>query len=262
MNYVVLFNFCKKVYEDVWNKPSILLLRDPKEKFGDQVCSKFLSVFQEDEKRIRRRKKIIRYFFRFIGRQDLNERYLTVKKSRDLIVKRDLPVITNMDFPEKVDQLIGMVQKNLGEEYALALRFKLVTMMRTGNRKAEKELLGLKKDLGKSWISFENKDRFKGKILGKGMEEWGIDWLPITVRHEIFRLYSSRKIGEYLFNINEKTLLKELRKDCLALGLPPLRLHDLRKVTISWFWVFGIDLSIATELTWDGRILTQLKTIT
>jgi len=257
--HVSIFNFCKNIWEQIWNKPSILLLRDPKEKLGDQLCSKFLSVFQEDEKRIRNRKKTIRFFFRFIGRQDLNDRYLTMKKSKDPIAKRELPVITNMDFPSKIDQLIRIIQKDLGKEYALALKFKLVTMMRTGNRKDERELLGLKRDTGKSWISFENWDRFKGKVLGKCREEWGLDWIPQKVRHDLYNLYLSRKEGEYLFDINKRILLKTISKACQKLNLPKMKLHDLRKVTITWFWAFGIDLSIATELNVGWKDLNTAK---
>lgn len=258
-SYKVIFSFCKNIYETIWEKPSIELLKDSNDPLGRQLCSKFIETFGEDEKRIRRRKKLIRFFFRFIGRQDLNDRYFTMSKSKDPIAKRELPVITNMNFPSKIDQLIGMVQKSLGEEYGLALRFKLVTMMRTGNRKAEREFLGMKRDTGKSWISFENEDRFKGKVLGKGREEWGLDWIPVTVRHDLFKLYSTRKEGEFLFDVDEKVLIREVKKNCLVLGLPPLNLHDLRKVTITWFWAWGIDLSIATELNVGWKDLNTAK---
>jgi integrase len=258
-SYKWVFNFCERTWDQVWNKPSIFLLKEPKEKLGDQICQKWLNIFQEDEKRIRNRKKKIRFFFRFIGRHDLCDRYFTMTLSKDPEAIRELPAITNMDFPKKLDQLIGMVKESLGEEYALALRFKLVTMMRTGNRKAEKEFLGLKRDTGKSWIRFENEDRFKGKVLGKGREEWGLEWLPVTVRHDLYNLYVSRKEGEYLFDVDVNVLLKEMRKCCLALGLPPLNLHDLRKITITWFWAFGIDLSIATELNVGWKDLNTAK---
>lgn len=255
----VIFNFCKNIWETVWEKPSIQLLKDSNDPLGRQVCSKFIEKFGEDEKRIRRRKKLIRFFFRFIGRQDLNDRYFTMTKSKDPIAKRELPIITDMSFPNKIDQLIEAVEKSLGKEHALAIRFKLVTMMRTGNRKAEREFLGLKRDTGKSWISFENEDRFKGKILGKGREEWGLDWIPVIVRHDLFKLYSTRKEGEFLFDIDEKVLIHKIKEICPLLELPPLNLHDLRKITITWFWAWGIDLSIATELNVGWKDLNTAK---
>jgi hypothetical protein len=205
------------------------------------------------------RKKKIRYFFRFIGRQDLNDLHLSMTKSKDPINKRDIPAITDMTFPSKIDQLIASITEKLGKEYGLAIRFKLVTMMRTGNRKTEREFLGLKRDTGKSWISFENEDRFKGKILAKGREEWGLDWIPKDIRKEVYELYLTRKQGDFLFNIDEKQLLKAMRQICPTLGLPILRLHDLRKVTITWFWSFGIDLSIATELNVGWKDLNTAK---
>jgi hypothetical protein len=180
-------------------------------------------------------------------------------KSKDPINKRDIPAITDMTFPSKIDQLIASITEKLGKEYGLAIRFKLVTMMRTGNRKTEREFLGLKRDTGKSWISFENEDRFKGKILAKGREEWGLDWIPKDIRKEVYELYLTRKQGDFLFNIDEKQLLKAMRQICPTLGLPILRLHDLKKVTITWFWSFGIDLSIATELNVGWKDLNTAK---
>lgn len=254
-----IFNFCKRTWESIWNRPSVYLMKDSNDPTGAQCCDAFLKFYGEDEKRIRSRKKQIRFLFRFLGRQDLNDLYLTMSVSRDPIAKREIPAITNMDFPIKLNKMIEAVSANLGEEYGTALRFKLVTMMRTGNRKAEREFLGLKKDTGKSWLSFENEDRFKGKVLAKRNEEWGIDWIPSEVRKGLYAIYQQRAEGEPIFDLNRSKLSREVKKACKALGLPALKLHDLRKVTITWFWAFGIDLSIATELNVGWKDLNTAK---
>jgi len=42
-------------------------------------------------------------------------------------------------------------------------------------------------------------------------------------------------------------------------GLPPLRLHDLRKTSITWLWILGVPLEIASELNVGWTTLNVVK---
>ncbi len=73
-----VFTFCRRTWDVLWDKPSLVLTKDPANKLGDQLCMKYLEAFGKDVKRIRYRKKLIRTLFRFLGRHDLCDRYLTI----------------------------------------------------------------------------------------------------------------------------------------------------------------------------------------
>ena len=104
------FNFCQRVWEKVWDKPSLVLTKDPNNKIGDQLCMKFLDTFGEDVRRIRGRKKLIRNLFRFLGRHDLCDRYLTMTQSRDPRHIKRIPVIEMKDFPTNVELMLQGLQ--------------------------------------------------------------------------------------------------------------------------------------------------------
>ena len=257
--YKYIFNFCRRVWEKVWDKPSLVLLRDYNNPLGDQLCMKFLEVFGEDKKRIRNRKITIRFLFRFLGRTDLCDRYLTVSESRDPRPLREIPEISLLDFPERLDRAINLVGERLGEEYALALRFKIVTQMRTGE--AEKELMGIKvgDTNNGSWIIFNGVDEWRSEILAKKNEKWILTWIPRPIREELYRLYEQREQGEPLFKIKLGMLRKAFKEACKEVGLPPLRLHDLRKVAITWLWAMGVPLEFATEINVGWKDLNTAK---
>jgi len=261
VRYKEVFNFCRRVWENVWDKPSLVLVRDYNNPLGDQLCMKFLEVFGEDKKRIRNRKSRIRYLFRFLGRMDLCDRYLTVSESRDPRPIREIPEISLLDFPEKLVKAINLVEERLGEEYALALKFKIITQMRTGKGKSEKELMGIKvgNTNNGSWIIFNSLDEWRAEILAKKNEKWILTWIPRPIREELYRLYKQREQGEPLFKIKIDKLRKAFKEACVEVGLPPLRLHDLRKVAITWLWAMGVPLEFATEINVGWKDLNTAK---
>ena len=164
-----IFNFCQKTWINIWGRPSLIIVRNRDEPLGDQICMKFLDAFGEDIKRIRRRKKLIRYIFRFLGRQDLCDRYLTMTRARDPEPIREIPELTLLDFPRMIDEALTYVLDHYGTQYYLALRFKLVSQMRTGDFHDERELFGLTcGDANGSWIMMADPTKSGPKSRGRG----------------------------------------------------------------------------------------------
>jgi len=259
--YKSIFSFCERVWDQVFDRTPLMLIKDQNSNAGDQVCMKFLNVFGEDRKRIRNRKKTIRFLFRFLGRTDLCNRYLSMSEARDPRPIREIPELTMLDFPVKLNEAIKLVGQQLGKEAETALKFKIVTQMRTGKASEERELFGLKKDEGNSYMTFENPDSFRGEVKAKRNLKWIIEWIPEPIRKDLYRFYQEKERGEQIFNsFNSRQLSKAFIKACEQVGLPPLKLHDLRKVSITWLWAMGIELSIATELNVGWKDLNTAKT--
>lgn len=256
-----IFNFSKMVWEKIWTKPSLVMVRDRDQIIGDQLAMKFLEMFGEDYKRIRHRKKRIRQLFTFLGRQDINDRYLTMTKSRDPEPIREIPELTLIEFPKMIDEALNMVRHRFGAEYETALKFKIVTQMRTGNVAEGRELMGM--TCGTStgtWITMTDPDEFRGQILAKGRERWVVQWIPTEVRRQLWEVYQKRETGEHLFSMTDQELRDawtEVTTD--HEGLRPLHLHDLRKISVTWLWAMGVDLSIATELNVGWKDLNTAK---
>ena len=258
VSYKSDFSFCRKIWEQVWEKPSLVLVRDRDNPLGDQIAMKFLQVFGEDKKRLRRRKKLIRNIFRFLGRHDLCDRHLSMTLSREPEQTREIPDLTLLGFPQMLNEAIDRVEATLGHQQGTALRFKIATQMRTGAQ--ERELLGI--TVGEpngSWILMTSPDEFRGEILAKRKEKWVLQWLPLELRKELYALIQTRERGDKLFDLNIGTLRREFKNACRDAGITPLRLHDLRKVSITWLWVMGLPLEIATELNVGWKDLNTAK---
>lgn len=98
----------------------------------------------------------------------------------------------------------------LVDEYALALKFKIVTQMRTG--RGDQELLGMKVGgPNGSRILMESVDEWRAEIKAKKNEKWILTWIPRSIREKQYLLYKQRKRGDPLFNINTAKI-RELRK--------------------------------------------------
>jgi integrase len=258
VNYDRIFDFCLRVWES-WDKPSITLLRDSTNPLGDQLCMKFMTVFGEDSKRIRDRKKLIRYFFRFIGRSDLCDRYLTMTVSRDPISIRDVPEITFNQFPIKLNAVIEEIERSLGFEYALAIKFKIITQMRTGSDSADRELLGIKVGSDTKSYIIVSGDQVRGKISSKANETWDLIWLA-SIKEDLLKVYKERRIGESFFKIDINKLRLSFGDLTEKVIGKRLKLHDLRKVSITWLYIMGIPLEIATSLNVGWKDLNTPKT--
>lgn len=258
-NYI--FNWCRKVWQNIWDRPSLVLAKDSNFKLGDTLCIKFLEYFGDDKKRIRGRKKHIRNLFRFMGRTDLNDRHLTTRKDKDPISVKRVPEISMLGFPSKLQKCIDWMNDNHGENIDLALRLKLSTLMRTGEPKDERGLLGLKKGSdSKSYLIMNDADNYRCSVLEKKNEDWDINWIPREVREQLYEKYVDTESGEFIFDSKEiKGLIsvwKEITKKVIGVELD---LHDLRKVSITWLWVMKIPLEIAVDINVGWRDMNTAK---
>lgn len=247
VNHTTIFNFSRRTWDTIWGRPSLVLTKDPNQKIGDTLCQKFLEVFREDNKRIRRRKSLIRYLFRYLGRHDLCDRHLTMTKSRDPKRVRRIPQISMTDFPRKLVECFDLMYRELGDEVETALMFKLVSQMRTG--KGDKGLMGIRVGSnGESYLIMSSPDEYRCSVLEKMNEQWDITWIPRDVRERLYKVYLERDESEKLFSFKISTVTKSWRAITEKIVGVGMTLHDLRKVGITWLYVMGLPLEIATSL--------------
>lgn len=255
---LTIFNFCQKVWAEVWDKPFLYDVKDRNKQVGDELARLFIKKFGDDAQRIRDRKTRIRRFFDFMGREDINNRHLTMTRSRDLKLTKEVPEICFTDFPVKLDLAIAEMNKALGSEAELVIKLKLCTQMRTGA--LERELWGIRcKETNHSYIIMQNEDEYAFKVTAKMNEIWVISWIPKEVRKDLFKLYQSRNKGDKLFKIDVNTVRKTWKSITSSVGLPPLSLHDLRKVSITWFYIMGLPLEEATRINVGWRDLNTAR---
>ena len=243
----VVFNFCRKTWDSVWGKPSLIRVTDREDALGRQLCVKWLEVFK-DKKRRRGRKKHIRQLFIFLGRRDLCDQFLTMTQSRDPRPVRKVPQINSPMFPERIAKAISALE-GINPLYGLMCRFKKASLMRTGDRKEERGLFGLHKgSKTKSWIIMDDADHFQIEAYEKMGEEWAISWLPERVRNELWEHYQTVKLGEPLFNVSMDKFRKDFGDMTEKYCEVRMILHDLRKVSLTWLYVCGVRLEVATRI--------------
>lgn len=243
-----IFNFCQRTWV-MWGKPSLVYAKDDQNKLGDKLCMKFLEVFAEDETRIRNRKKLIRNLFRFLGRRDLCDRYLTMTTSRDPRNVKRIPQIEMLSFPTNFQGMLDELN-SLNPQVGLGAEFKLCSQMRTGNRADGRGLMGLRVGTGSSsYIVMDGPDNIRIHVLEKMREEWDITWLPQRVRERLWSLYQQRELGEPLFNFEVRKFRRMVKEASLKfMGVEDFIPHDIRKVSITWLFVMGVPLELAVMI--------------
>lgn len=242
-----VFNFCRKTWDRVWGKPSLVRVTDRDDPLGRQLCVKWLETFN-DKTRRRSRKKMIRPLFMFLGRRDLCDQFLTMTQSRDPRPVRKVAEVNSPLFPAKIELAIQAMEQ-LNPVYGLTCRFKKTTQCRTGNRKEERGLIGIRVgSQSKSYITMDDADHFQIQIYEKMGEEWGVSWLPKRVREELWEHYQTLKAGDYVFPVPVRRFRKDFgdmtEKYCGVRLIP----HDLRKVSLTWLYVCGVRLEVATRV--------------
>lgn len=254
-----IFNFCQRTWEHIWDKPSLVFAKDSDNQLGDQLCMKFLDKFGEDTGRIRNRKKLIRNLFRFLGRHDLCERYLTMTDSRDPRSIKRIPEIELMRFPTDFQGMLDAANSR-NEKMGLASEFKLVTQMRTGKRADGRGLMGIRVGSGHpSYIIMDGPDEFRIHVLEKRREEWDITWLPRRVRERLWELYQSKENGDYLFDFDVRKfrkMVKELTLKHTGVEMIP---HDIRKVSVSWLYIMGVPLELAVMINVGWKDMSTVQ---
>ena len=252
-----IFNFCQKTWE-MWGRPSLVLTKDTNDKLGDQLCMKFLETFGEDVRRIRNRKKLIRNLFRYLGRHDLCDRYLTMTQSRDPRQIKRIPQIEMKDFPTKVELMLKGLQDR-DPDFRTAAELKIVGQFRTGVRKAGRGLMGIHIGEGSSYLIMDGPDEYRFQVLEKMRETWDIIWLPEKLRLSLWELYKKRERGEPLFTFRVEDFRKAVKEESLKhIGIEMVP-HDLRKVSITWLYVMGVPLELAVMINVGWKDLNTPK---
>ncbi len=253
-----IFNFCERTWRVIWDKPSLVYARDQDNKLGDQLCMKFIEAFP-DPKRMRDRKKMIRYIFRFLGRRDLCDAHLTMTQSRDPRAIKRIPQIPMREFPTQLQNAFDTLNM-LEPQVGLGAEFKLCAQLRTGKRSEDRGLMGIKVGAGNpSYIIMNGPDDFRIHVVEKRGEEWDIAWLPRRVRERLWSLYKTRETGDPLFSFSVGKLRKafgEATQIHIGVRLTP---HDLRKVSITWLFVMGVPLELAVMINVGWKDLNTPK---
>ncbi len=254
-----IFSFCQRTWV-MWEKPSLVYAKDENNKLGDQLCMKFLNKFGEDDKRIRNRKKLIRNLFRFLGRRDLNDRYLTMTTSRDPRNVKRIPQIEMSSFPTHFQLMLDELN-SLNPQVGLAAEFKLSGGPRTGMRSEDRGLMGIKVGIGgPSYIVMDGLDNFRIHVLEKMREEWDITWLPKRVRERLWELYQTREMGEPLFSFDVRLFRTMVKEAALKFtGIENFIPHDIRKVSITWLFVAGVPLELAVMINVGWKDMSTVQ---
>ena len=263
VKWKIIFIFCERVWDRIWDRPSLILARDTTNPLADKIALTFLKTFQSNITRIRTRKKKIRRLFTFLGRSDVNDRHLTMTISRDPRTKRQIPQISMPEFPINLEAARKEYTEKHGPVADLWIRTKIVTQTRTGKKKDNRGLWGLSVDSQKpSYLIFSG-DRFRGQVFEKRRETWRLTWIPRDVRSGLKELFKEASESDgYYFNFPNRKLNKlqvswrEITKKHVGVELI---FHDLRSVSITWLYVMGVPLEIATSLNVGWRDLSTVR---
>lgn len=243
------FNFTSKVWEQVWDKCSLVEMADRSSQLADINARKYVSLFNDDPKRMRGRLKRIRFIFRFLGRQDVCDRHLKMSNSKHPRSKRRVPEITAIGFGKLWQEVEDAVVSELGEEARLMMRFKICTQMRTGDKNREKEFYGLRKGTNsRSYISMPSVEHYQAHIFAKKGEEWNIIWMPLWVKEHMKAHLDHVEEGETLWGISVSKFRSAVGRHTKRILGRKLILHDLRKISLTWFYTMGIPIEVATML--------------
>ena len=75
-----------------------------------------------------------------------------------------------------------------------------------------------------------------------------MSWLPRKVREETYMLSRLRKDGDPLWGFSKDKFLKAWGDITERIIGRRLALHDLRKISLTWFYVCGLPLEVASRL--------------
>ena len=245
-----VFNFCSKVWSQVFDSCSLVEFRDLDVQLADQMALKFVLAFKDDNKRMRGRLQHVRFLFRFLSRRDVADRHLTMSDSKHPRSKRRVAEISNTDFGKDWERIEERMVEELGEEIRLLLRFKICTQMRTGSYTDERELYGLKKGSeSASYLYMTSPNDYQIHIFAKKMEEWDIIWMPLKVKEALWEKYQQMENGEpFITFIKPAKFIKTLRRVSEEVLGRELILHDLRKISLTWLYVMGVPLEVAVNI--------------
>lgn len=262
-------SYLKALWQNCFNRKNL-------ENLNENDMTKFLSWIGEKEvtSSVRRNfLNVLRSWIRFGGCKHPNahdwlERYLKTNQSGFEKVKKHLRFIANPEFYGKWIQA-KTIGKQLCEKYRVdpeewefIVDVKTASGIRTGDRRAERELWGTKcgKDSGKSFV-YKFGDSIYWHVFAKKRELWDITLLPKELWNRIRTILEKRKEGEYLISTDKKYARIILKEACRKIGIPELTLHDLRHIYATWQVKSGQKLEYLADLNVGWRDVNTLKGI-
>jgi len=199
-----------------------------------------------------------------VGNEAWLTKHLSTKRKRNpprTLALLHLPAFFTEILPKLFNAISALpIDERKRDELLLVVYLKATTGIRTGSRTAERELWGTRLQAGKT--SLQIGERIDWTVFAKGKEIWHITFLPQKVS-ELLRKHISKwqiKAGQYLIQslwFDEARLL--LKQVCAALNIPPLNLHDLRKVYLTGLCLSGIPLETAVELNVGWKDLNTAR---
>ena len=204
----------------------------------------------------------IRYMIRSgIGQPYWLTKHLSTKGKK--APPRTLAILNSPNFFHKT---LPMIYREIGkltnlsqrqrDELLLVLMLKATTGIRTGAMKRRKKLLeqelwGTRLGAGKSNLQIVNGQFTDWIVRAKKNEAWHIRYLPPKVMRLLLSHVARYQIRQGEALIQELRIvdaLKALKRICINLDLPPLILHDFRKVYLTALCLAGVPLETAVEL--------------
>jgi len=250
------------IWENVWKKKRLLALKD------DQDAINAVAYIKSKPEGSRFSWMVaLRYLVRYgLGKPEWRDKFFRTKglQAQPRIVSELMsPGFYKVLLPQILEktQAVTEVMRSrerrhitdrMHDEFELGVWVKILTGIRTGNRKEERELWGVRINQGKSQVTIDQEGHVKSiTVFAKLREQWHFEIMPDKARSllEAHIKKYGLKSGDYLIQDLTGDLANGiLKKACRDLGITPLNLHDLRKAYLTGLRLCGIPLEAAIDL--------------
>jgi len=257
------YKFCEKIWREILKKKKF-----DREVIKDEDMVKILNWIKENHPADQQRFAVVRwrYVLRFLGWRDWLDTYFSVREDKMPRPIRTLPYLYDRKFYDEIfPQIIELGKKYLPDseqqlEWETVILTKASTGMRTGSRHQERELWGTKIGLGQTNITILPEGKIVWNVLAKKAERWEINLIPDRLKEALTKLYKLRNHGDYLIKNPPEFYLSILKKVCAELDLnPPLQLHDMRKIFVTFLWLSGFPLEALDQINVGWKDLNTAK---
>jgi len=250
------------IWENVWKRKRLLALKD------DQDAINAVAYIKSKPEGSRFSMMVaLRYLTRFgLGKPEWRDKFFRTKdlQAQPRIVSELMsPDFYKVLFPailEKAQAITEVprsgerrfITDRMHDEFNLAVWLKILTGIRTGDRKEERELWGLRINQGKSQVAIDQEGRVKSiTVFAKRREQWHFEIMPDkarTVLEAHIKKYDLKSGDCLMQDLSDELANAILKKACRELGITPLNLHDLRKAYLTGLRLCGIPLEAAIDL--------------
>ncbi len=243
------YNKVKEIWENCWKKPL--------ESLVEADITNALAWIKENNPNSQFEAMLaVRALIRFgLGKPEWLTKLLNTKGKKN--EPRTIGILTRPDFftsvlPRILSAIFELDElERIKDELWLIISVKVATGIRTGDRKAERELWGTRINAGKTNLEFRAGKVEGWTVFAKRREIWHISYLPEKVRLGLVRHISKYgiKSGEPLIQaLTDHRALELLAQICKSLDIERLDLHAFRKAYLTGLCLSGIPLETAVEL--------------